>query len=154
MKTRRLTPADAEALWHLRLAALQTEPQAFAESAAHHRSTPVSTYEERLRPSESGNAVFGTFDGPHLIGMAGMYRDQAAGRIWGMFVSPGYRARGVGRALIEAVIAHARTLDEMRELRLEVAQSQLSAERLYLRCGFRHCGPGPHCGREMLLALD
>jgi ribosomal protein S18 acetylase RimI-like enzyme len=155
VEIRRLTEHDAEILWHLRLAALERDPQAFAESAAHHRSTAVEAYAERLRSGGSENVVFGAFEDSELVGMAGLYREQTEarrqGRIWGMFVRTEYRGRGAGRALLGAILTHAKNEAGLDAVALEVAETQEPARRLYLSCGFRTTGEGPHGGEEMLL---
>lgn len=52
-----------------------------------------------------------------------------------MWVAPGYRGRGVGHALVAAVAAWARSAGH-RRLRLEVADHNAQAVRLYERAGF------------------
>jgi ribosomal protein S18 acetylase RimI-like enzyme len=155
---RRLTDKDAEILWTLRLLALESEPQAFAEPAAHHRSTPITTYAERLRSGDSANVVFGAFEGPELVGMAGLYRLQSElrrqGRVWGMFVRADQRGRGIGRDLLRALLAHVKEQTTLEAVALEVASTQEAAKRLYLSCGFRAVGEGPHGGEDMLLLLS
>jgi ribosomal protein S18 acetylase RimI-like enzyme len=153
VQIRRLAEQDAAALWELRLSALEGDPQAFVESAAQHRETPVAVYAERLRSGGRENPVFGAWDAGRIVGMAGLYVEVAgnrrSGRIWGMFVLPEFRGRGVGRELIEALLTHARSLANLEDVRLEVAATQAAARRLYVDWGFTPSGIGPHGADEM-----
>src|SRR5579859_3017473 len=103
MQIRRLTDADAEPLWRLRLSALQTEPATFAESLDELLQSTPETFAERLRSGGDENFVMGAFDNGTLVGMAGFYREQIAkkrhkGWVWGVFVSPTYRGKSIGRS--------------------------------------------------------
>ncbi len=57
-----------------------------------------------------------------------------------MYVAPAHRGEGAGRALLEAAIAHARTLDGVRQIQLSVSEATPAARRLYERCGFTTWG--------------
>ena len=145
---RKLTEDDAEVFWRLRLQALETDPVSFAESPEEHRRMTVEAVASRLRSGDAENFVVGAFDGKELVGMTGFYRDallkrRHIGHIWGVFVSPSARRKGVGRALLTEIICLAKALAGLRCVRLMVAAPQESARRLYEAAGFRVFGTEP-----------
>jgi ribosomal protein S18 acetylase RimI-like enzyme len=60
-----------------------------------------------------------------------------------MYVAPEARGRGLGRALLESLIAHARTLAGVERLTLSVVPDNQAAKSLYLRLGFVSYGLEP-----------
>jgi ribosomal protein S18 acetylase RimI-like enzyme len=145
---RKLNEKDAEALWRLRLQALETDPASFAESPEELKRTTVEDYASRIRSGGAENFVVGAFDGEELLGMTGFYRDallkrRHIGHIWGVFVAPSARGKGVGHALLAEVIDSAKALPGLRCLRLMVAAPQEAARHLYEGVGFRVFGTEP-----------
>ena len=59
--------------------------------------------------------------------------------LFGMYVAPRARGRGVGEALVRAVLDEARHRGKS-EVVLEVTSSNAEAEALYARCGFERTG--------------
>jgi len=55
--------------------------------------------------------------------------------LFGMWVDPGFRGTGIGRALVDAVVAQARAARK-RRLVLHVVTGNDPASRLYERAGF------------------
>jgi ribosomal protein S18 acetylase RimI-like enzyme len=148
MNIRKLTEGDAASLWQLRLCALETDPGSFAESPEELRKTSVEEYALRLRNGGSENFVYGAFEGKKLVGMTGFYREKGLklnhkGHIWGVFVLPSARGKGVGRALLTSVIREARLLPGIRSVLLTVASPQAAARHLYEELGFRTFGIEP-----------
>jgi RimJ/RimL family protein N-acetyltransferase len=128
---------DAREFARLRLLALESEPQAFRETADQHRAKPLTFHAERLRSGGGMSFVFGAFDNDELIGTAGLYRNKPEwGCVWGMFVDHRHQGRGVGKQLLQALITHARSLPGITEIHLTLADTQHAARELYLRCGF------------------
>ncbi len=71
-----------------------------------------------------------------MAGCAGLRRlSSGIGEMKRVYVRPAFRRKGLGRALIEAVIAAARLIG-YRKLRLETASFMEGAQALYRSLGF------------------
>lgn len=146
-----LTAGDAAAYQALRLRGLQESPAAFGSTYESEADTPLEQIAERLaRGAGRENVMFGAFDddGGALVGLAGLGRQTGrktrhrAG-VWGMYVAPEARGRGVGRVLMSALIAHARTLNGVERLTLGVEAGNEAARALYHSLGFVTYGIEP-----------
>ncbi|HEX6704988.1 MAG TPA: GNAT family N-acetyltransferase [Albitalea sp.] len=147
MEIRVLTPDDAVAFQVLRLQALSEDPVAFASSYEDERDTPLATVAERLQPA-ADRAIVGAFDGAALVGLAAWHREemrklQHKGFVWGVFVAPSHRGRGLARSLIEAVIGLARHAPGIRQLNLTAYAANRTAIGLYESLGFVIYGREP-----------
>lgn len=150
MNIRKLTPADAPSFYSLRLHGLEEMPYAFGESAAEFARQTAETVAERMRESEKrGDFILGAFDSEdRLLGVVGVRHNDGEkirhkGIIWGMYVSPEARRRGIGRALIDEVIAITRTMPGLKYLKLCVLVKNREALDLYRAVGFRSFGIEP-----------
>lgn len=129
----------------LRLRALADSPDAFGSTFAREAARSDDEWRDRLATgagSHSDLPLVATVD------------DAPAGLAWGrlddrqpdmahlfqVWVAPEFRGRGVGRLLVDAVIAWARTAGA-RVLRLGVTCGDTAAVRLYRRAGFVDDGP-------------
>jgi GNAT superfamily N-acetyltransferase len=143
---RRLRPEDAEASASLRREMLTDAPFAFLASPGDDVGCDVVGV-RRILSEGDGNVIFGAF-APSLVGSLGAFRERhekAAHKVtvWGMYVTPGHRRFGVGRRLLEAAIAHARSLPGVRQVHLGVSERAPAARGLYESLGFRRWGTEP-----------
>ena len=77
-----------------------------------------------------------------VVGYAGLQVVLDEGYIDNIAVGEAFRGRGVGSSLLRELIAYARE-KEMSFLTLEVRASNLGAQRLYRKHGFREAGLRP-----------
>jgi ribosomal protein S18 acetylase RimI-like enzyme len=129
---RRLYPEDVLDFARLRRQYLVDAPLAFASSPESDPATLDALHEILDNYPES--VLFGAFD-PGLVGAVAFYRDpqlkaRHKGHIWGLYVSPSHRGRGLGSTLLEAAIAHARDL-EIEWVHLSVTSASPQARRMY-----------------------
>lgn len=139
---RRLSEADAADFRAIRLEALQRHPEAFAATYADEAAQPLAFFSGRLK----SGAVFGGFQGPALLGIAGFYtlaqeKVRHKGVLYGMYVKESARGTGLAGQLVDAVLAHAR--QEVELVQLSVVASNDAARRLYERRGFERYGVEP-----------
>lgn len=97
--------------------------------------------------------IFGAFAGDELAGAAGLVRGRHAKsahivHLWGMYVAPRHRGTGLGRALLDACIAHAQTGRDVAAIQLAVTDAAAAARRLYARAGFVTWGIQPDALRH------
>jgi len=125
-----LRPATLETVRPLRLRALREDPDAFGSTLEREQDRPDADWDFWVRDSLIA------FDGDTAVGMANLKVDGDHAQLFGMWVAPEARGRGVGELLVDALIA--RSGD--RPITLCVAETAPAARRLYERLGFRPTG--------------
>ncbi len=161
--------ADDWALYReIRLAALSTDPGAFASSHEREVGFDEARWRGRLTTGPDGrpSATFidtgpGPESGTRPLGTVGVAYTEyhPAPMLVAMWVRPDARGRGSGRRLIDAVVAWAAERDESAVV-LWVVKDNHAAVRLYESCGFEATGnvdtlPSNPCAdeREMIRAI-
>jgi len=147
MQIRRLTPTDAAVFQKLRLAGLREEPSAFGSSYEEEKDFSASIIEGRLA-MRSDSGPFGAFERDNLVGVVALGRESMnklshKGLIWGMYVKPEYRGKGVARALLAEALSLARSVPELKQVNLSVNAGNTGAIHLYESLGFKAFGREP-----------
>jgi GNAT superfamily N-acetyltransferase len=144
---RPLGPDDAAAYQALRLEGLREAPEAFGSTYDEDRTLTLEEIAQRLTASRGpvARAVVGAFDGDHLVGITGCVqqgkrKERHKAIVWGMYVRPEHRGRGLGRHLLEAIILETRSWPEVERLTLTVVERAGAARRLYHSMGFETFG--------------
>jgi RimJ/RimL family protein N-acetyltransferase len=142
MRIRTLEPPDVELFYSFRLRGLRENPEAFGSTFAEESVMPPEVRRSHFHCTDE-NFVLGAFgeDG-QLIGVAGFYRAthlklRHKGFVWGMYVPPESRGRGVGRALLSAIIERGKSLPGLEQICLDVVTVNEAARHLYLSQGFQ-----------------
>jgi len=133
-------PDDWRSYRDVRLEMLQEEPDAFWFTYADEAIYDEADWRERIE----GAWLVQARDAEGVLGTAGLGSHWEPERattatLFGMYVAPRARGRGVGEALVRAVLDEARHMGKS-EVILEVTSSNAAAEALYARCGFQRTG--------------
>jgi RimJ/RimL family protein N-acetyltransferase len=144
---RQLSPSDATDYRELRLRALAEHPQAFTSSVEEERDKPLAWSSQRLATdaSKPHDLFLGAWVGGRLCGMAGLqgrYRtkERHNATVVGMYVAPECAGKGLGRGLLQGLIARARAEPVLLQLDLTVTAGNPGALALYAGCGFVEFG--------------
>jgi len=144
---RPLTASDAEAFQRLRLAGLRECPEAFASSYEEERDISLEELSGRLVP-EATHCVLGAFRDAQLVGILGFQcesKRKTAHKafIWGMYVTPAQRRKGIGRRLLATALEMADSLPSIQLVTITVNSSNVPAVALYENIGFKTYGVEP-----------
>jgi len=164
---RLLGPEDFDRFWSVRLQALQECPGSFGASYEESKALTRDEAIVRLSPQDGG-FVLGAFlhENAELVGILGFVRNHGAknrhrGVIWGVYVVPQARGRGVARALMVRALEQCGALEHLEIVLLTVSSGNHPARRLYLSLGFESYGLdkralkiGEHYRDEELMALS
>lgn len=146
MEIRRVSLAEAPAFRALRLEALRDHPADFGSDFGEESVLPLSHFVGQLADSH----VVGAFLDGQLVGIIGLEflrkpKERHRVFLWGVYVRPEGRGRGVAAPLLDAALAVAFTRGTQVHLGVRVGNTV--AERLYLSRGFRRYGVEPNAGQ-------
>lgn len=136
---RRIRPEDATAWRELRLRSLRLDPMAFGETLERTSQRPDSAWTEwatRAATSTDACSMVAVDAEPRLVGHIGSMWKEDVTSLGALWVEPVYRRSGVGRRLLDAILAWADEAHPTSEVRLGVVATQEAAVRLYRERGF------------------
>jgi len=144
---RRLDPNDAEAYAALRAEMIVAETDAFLGAPGDDAFCDPQRVRTTLASPDQ--AIFGAFDGPAPVAVAGVYREPRLKRrhiaaIWGVYTKPSHRGQGLSRALLTMCFRHVGGWEGVDVIQLSAAETSAPAMRLYESLGFETWGREPH----------
>lgn len=143
---RPLTPADAAIYRRNRLRALKDEPQAFGADYAEEAGKPLDFFIRRLSP-DADRVTLGYWELDDLIASGILMRQEKKkcrhkAHIFGVYVSPHARGRGLSRILMNGLIDRAAGMG-ISHIYLTVTAENEAAKGLYDSLGFEVYGREP-----------
>lgn len=120
------------------------EKEHLAAVAALERETFANPWSEQALALLCGEMATGAvvMDGTRAAAYGGMMCVAGEGQITNIGTSPAYRRRGLGAAVMAALIEEAKAR-ALSEISLEVRESNVAAISLYEKFGFRIMGKRP-----------
>lgn len=155
-RVRPFVATEWEIYRELRFRALEDSPDAYGGTIAEARARPQSFWSERLQSgleSQLDQPLCALFDGEPMGLAWGMREptDLEQAHLFQMWVAPRHRGRGIGRMLLDEIVAWARA-SGARSLNLSVTCGNSAASRMYYEAGFVSFGkPEPLRPRSPLL---
>ena len=138
-----VTPKNIFVFKEARLRALQDSPTAFSSTYAREVKLTDAEWMERARQSDGVKRVmYMALEDGAVCGIAGAMRDEddvSRAALISMWTAPTHRQRGVGRMLVEQVIAWARSRG-VKVLTLMVTSVNPTATKFYEQLGFVRTG--------------
>ncbi|HEY7659349.1 MAG TPA: GNAT family N-acetyltransferase [Actinomycetota bacterium] len=142
VEVRAVVAGEWERVRDLRLRALADAPDAFGSTLELERDHDESAWIAWVQGWEGARNRFLVAEtAESWLGMAVGSREagEVDAHLYGMWVEPAWRRRGVGRALVDGVVEWARA-DGVRALVLGVTEGNDGAADLYSACGFVDTG--------------
>ena len=123
----------------LRLEALDTDPAAFGSSYEEETRLPEDLWRERIN-----NVIFALSD-ERPVGMlsyvlSGRVKTRHVVNIYGVYVTPRYRGRGIGLMLMKRALSEIRKHRRIIKAQLSVNAHLRPAVELYKAAGFEEVG--------------
>lgn len=127
----------------VRLRALLDSPTAFSSTFAKESTLTDDDWVARVAQRSSGTSTtYLALDGENACGIASGSLDQGdatLAHLFAMWVAPSHRCMGIGRSLVEAVLAWARAKN-VQTMQLLVTSNNDTAIQFYRRLGFTLTG--------------
>jgi ribosomal protein S18 acetylase RimI-like enzyme len=145
MEIRVLDANDAAEYRVMRTGALRSEPFAFGMDTETFLAKSEDEFRSQLPHVEDLSFTLGAFLDGILVGSASLFRYKMVKFRHGadlnaMYVASWARGKGVGKALVAALIERARTFDGLEMISLTVTHTQTVAIQMYRNAGFETWG--------------
>lgn len=147
MKIRKTTASDFENIKNLMLEALQSDPHAFTVSYNEYVQNSDYWWHMYVDPYLRGMTatMFFAEEGDQILGMIGILystkeRSKHVSTIVWFYVKPEFRAKQIGKALLEESLKEIPKRVGIKKINLTVTSNQQKAIGMYKKNGFEESG--------------
>ncbi|MCB1537708.1 MAG: GNAT family N-acetyltransferase [Rhodospirillales bacterium] len=132
-------PEEWGILRDIRLSALKDTPQFFGSNFAREKDMPEVYWRETAHSENCVTA--GLFDGTQVMGIMGIatMKADASGEsavLWGTYISPAWRGRGLAKKLYGVLLAYAAARADWKHVYISHHESNAASRRATLSQGF------------------
>jgi RimJ/RimL family protein N-acetyltransferase len=145
-----VTPEHASRYRDIRLRGLLEHPEAFGEAARSFAEKSLETIQNQIETGiRTGSFILAAVTSDaSMLGVVGLAVSDAdktrhRGLLWGMYVVPEARERGIGAQLLENLLQRAEQIEQLEQIHLAVVTTNRAAIQLYKRLGFTAYGTDP-----------
>lgn len=136
---RQLSENDWRAFSEMRLKALRTDPKVFGSNFAYESGFTQEDWQTRLSADDA--ATFMLFDEERPIGITGVgiFSEDPTGRtaiLWGSWLEPEYRGKGLSDLMYRARIAWAKTRPDIERIIVSHRASNVASKFANQKHGF------------------
>ena len=140
---RELTERELDEFLKVRTDSLKLNPNSFGSDP----NLKIDKEKTRvdLKSKNEENFILGYYNHDQMIGLVGFIRESGIkkkhkGFIWGVFVYPEFRGKGIGKELLKACLTKIAELNGIVKVVLTVTHTSTEAIALYKRLGFNQFG--------------
>lgn len=130
-----------EELKQIRLEALLSDPDAF--ESTYERSSRKTDEDWKAQAGDPMVYYFLAKEKEQVIGMVGLAKSRDKEdtlELISLYVNKLYRGQGIGKALVNATLQQAKTMDDIKVVKLWVYRDRQSTVDFYKACGFSITG--------------
>lgn len=143
MEIYKLNSSDWKQYKEIRLNALKQNPESFGDSC--EESMLLSNNEWKKEFEDSKSFILVGSKNKLAIAMAGAYQEDGekmkhVAYVWGVYVKKEFRGQGIGKKIMEALLAEITKNKQIEKVDLNVNTLQHSAVKLYEKLGFEIAG--------------
>jgi ribosomal protein S18 acetylase RimI-like enzyme len=138
IEIKEITSKDAPSYKSFFMQGLLQDEESFRISPNDEKDSPFPTKDT------PDSFTLGAYEGSQLAGIVSFQREgenreklRHKGLLFRMYISPAFRGKGIGQALIGALVGRVEKLGDIEQINLTVVADNVVAKRLYEKSGFR-----------------
>ena len=140
---RTLNIDDLDAFIKIREDSLRIDPRSFGADSNKPLDRAITA--KRMREKNDEDFILGYFRGDEILGLVGFLREDGnkhkhKGLVWGVFVYPEHRRKGIARQLMLTLIDKAREIEGLQKIKLSAYLTSTASIDLYEKLGFKVYG--------------